>query len=170
MSEMFSYVAKQPILDADKNTVGYELLYRNGLTNAYPKEITAEAATATLITQQFIDNKISSLVGDKLCFINFPYPLFVHNIIDFLPVDQVVIEVLEDCVPNDALFEHIKSLKSKGFRIALIRCQSSGATFPSTPGSRIFHFWPRKSKLPRISTPHSKSAARFIRDTSSQNQ
>ena len=119
MSEMFSYVAKQPILDANKVTIGYELLYRNGLTNAYPKEITAEAATATLITQQFIDNKISSLVGDRLCFINFPYPLFVHNIIDFLPVNQVVIEVLEDCVPNDTLFDLIKGLKAKGFRIAL---------------------------------------------------
>ncbi len=119
MSELFSYVAKQPILDDGKNTVAYELLYRNGLNNVYPKEVTAEAATATLITQQFIDKPIESLVNDKLCFINFPYTLFVHNIIDFLPINQVVIEVLEDCEPDDVLYESIKNLKSKGFRIAL---------------------------------------------------
>lgn len=116
---MYSFVAKQPILNEKKETVAYELLFRNGLTNAYPKDISAEAATASLITEQFLSTPIESLVGDCLCFINFPYSLIVENLVDFLPVDQVVIEILEDCTPNDELLVSIKQLKEKGFRIAL---------------------------------------------------
>ena len=108
---MYSFVAKQPILNEKKETVAYELLFRNGLTNAYPKDISAEAATASLITEQFLSTPIESLVGDCLCFINFPYSLIVENLVDFLPVDQVVIEILEDCTPNDELLESIKQLK-----------------------------------------------------------
>lgn len=116
---MYSFVAKQPILNTGKETVAYELLFRNGLTNAYPKGISAEAATASLITEQFLSQPIEKLVGDCLCFINFPYSLIVENLVDFLPVKQVVIEILEDCEPNETLLASVKELKNKGFRIAL---------------------------------------------------
>jgi c-di-GMP phosphodiesterase len=116
---MYSFVAKQPILDNSKKTVAYELLFRNGLTNAYPKGITAEAATASIITEQFLSQPIEKLVGDSLCFINFPYSLIVQNLVDFLPVKQVVIEILEDCAPDDSLLDSVKELKQKGFKIAL---------------------------------------------------
>lgn len=116
---MYSFVAKQPILDNSKKTVAYELLFRNGLTNAYPKGITAEAATASIITEQFLSQPIEKLVGDSLCFINFPYSLIVQNLVDFLPVKQVVIEILEDCTPDDSLLDSVKELKTKGFKLAL---------------------------------------------------
>lgn len=116
---MYSFVAKQPILNNNKETVAYELLFRNGLTNAYPKDISAEDATVKLIADQFLNQSIEKLVGDKLAFINFPYSLLVTNFIDFLPVNQVVIEILEDCSPDDTLLESVKTLKQKGFRIAL---------------------------------------------------
>lgn len=116
---MYTFVAKQPILDAKKNTIAYELLFRNGLTNAYPKNFSPEDATTRLITEQFLSQPIGTLVGDKLSFINFPYKLVVENLIDFLPKDQVVIEILEDCQADDALLESVKQLKSKGFKIAL---------------------------------------------------
>ena len=115
---MYSFVAKQPILNNNKETVAYELLFRNGLTNAYPKDISAEDATVKLIADQFLNQSIEKLVGDKLAFINFPYSLLVTNFIDFLPVNQVVIEILEDCSPDDTLLESVKTLKQKGFRIA----------------------------------------------------
>ncbi|MGN1392900.1 MAG: EAL and HDOD domain-containing protein [Succinivibrionaceae bacterium] len=116
---MYSFVAKQPILNTKKKTVAYELLFRNGLTNAYPKGISSIEATASIITEQFLSHPIEKLVGDCLCFINFPYSLIVENLVDFLPIDQVVIEILEDCEPNDTLLASVKELKKKGFKIAL---------------------------------------------------
>ena len=85
---MYTFVAKQPILDNDKNTVAYELLFRNGLTNAFPANFSAETATNRLLAEQFLNQPIKNLVDDKLSFINFPYSLLVQNLIDFLPVEQ----------------------------------------------------------------------------------
>ena len=116
---MYTFVAKQPILDNDKNTVAYELLFRNGLTNAFPANFSAETATKRLLAEQFLNQPIKNLVDDKLSFINFPYSLLVQNLIDFLPVEQVVIEILEDSTPDETLLESVKQLKNKGFKLAL---------------------------------------------------
>lgn len=50
---MYSFVAKQPILNTMRETVAYELLFRNGLSNGFPQGISAEQATTTLISEQF---------------------------------------------------------------------------------------------------------------------
>ena len=33
---MYGYIARQPIFNADKETIGYELLFRDGEANAFP--------------------------------------------------------------------------------------------------------------------------------------
>ncbi len=137
---MYSFVAKQPILNAAKETVAYELLFRNGLNNSFPKGISSEAATTSLISEQFLDNSINKLVGNCLCFINFPYSLIVENLVDFLPVDKVVIEILEDCTPNEKLLESIKSLKAKGFKIALDDFTMEDEWIPFLPYTDIIKF------------------------------
>ena len=65
---MYSFVAKQPILNTMRETVAYELLFRNGLSNGFPKGISAEQATTTLISEQFLDQSITKLVGNCWCF------------------------------------------------------------------------------------------------------
>lgn len=40
-----TYVARQPILNRNKNTLGYELLFRDGERNAYPAHIESNRAT-----------------------------------------------------------------------------------------------------------------------------
>ncbi|EKK4066557.1 signal transduction protein, partial [Cronobacter sakazakii] len=50
---MYSFIARQPIFDASLNTVAYELLYRDGLTNAFPP-VTAEFATSQLLADHFL--------------------------------------------------------------------------------------------------------------------
>lgn len=37
---MFSYVARQPIFDRNLDIYGYELLYRDGPSNAFPNGMT----------------------------------------------------------------------------------------------------------------------------------
>lgn len=115
---MYSFVARQPILDAKMRTYAYELLFRQGLSNAFPN-ISSEKATITLLEEQFLSQPIESLVGDKISFVNFPYSLIIAGIIDSLPAQKVVIEILEDATPNDTLLKSVMDLKERHYTIAL---------------------------------------------------
>ena len=115
---MYSFVARQPILDEHQRPVAYELLFRKGLSNAFPN-VTAEQATTCLIAEQFLSQPIQQLVGDHRCYINFPYSLLLNGLADSLPREQVVIEILEDAEPDQQLFDCVRGLKDKGFRLAL---------------------------------------------------
>lgn len=115
---MYSFVARQPILNLQQQPVAYELLFRQGLSNQFP-QVSAELATSSLIVDQFLSQPIRQLVDHHLCYINFPYSLLVNGMADALPVEQVVIEILEDASPDDRLFNCVQQLKAKGFRLAL---------------------------------------------------
>jgi c-di-GMP-related signal transduction protein len=115
---MYSFVARQPILDQHQRPVAYELLFREGLSNQFPN-VTAEHATTSLIAEQFLSQPIQQLVGEHACYINFPYSLILNGLADSLPIEQVVIEILEDAEPDEKLLECVKRLKRKGYRLAL---------------------------------------------------
>ncbi len=115
---MASYVARQPILDRQQRPVAYELLFRHGLDNIFP-DVTAEQATTKLIAEQFLNQPIHQLVGEHLCFINFPYSLLLDDLVDRLPPEKVVVEILEDATPDRPLLDKIRRLKAQGYRLAL---------------------------------------------------
>lgn len=115
---MYSFVARQPILDHHQSPVAYELLFREGLSNQFPN-VSAEHATTCLIAEQFLSQPIQQLVGEHACYINFPYSLILNGLADSLPVEQVVIEILEDAEPDEQLLECVKRLKDRGYRLAL---------------------------------------------------
>ena len=113
----YSYVARQPILDREKRTVGYELLFRDGPKNTFP-EVEPEKATSRLLSDHFLTTHYSTL-GDKLGFVNFPYQSLVNLVPTLFPKESLVVEVLEDCEPTDELFRAIKHLHASGYRVAL---------------------------------------------------
>jgi len=113
----YSYVARQPILDRERNTVAYELLFRDGPKNTFP-EIEPEKATNRLLSDQFLGGEYRA-IGDKLGFVNFPYKSLINQVPSLFPKDKIVIEVLEDCDPTDELLRAIITLKKKGYTIAL---------------------------------------------------
>lgn len=66
---MYSYVARQPILDIGKNTVGYELLFRDGPKNSFP-DMDAEQATSRLLSDYFM-NSCFNTTDNKLALSTF---------------------------------------------------------------------------------------------------
>ena len=114
---MYSYVARQPILDTDKNTIGYELLFRDGPKNWFP-DIDAEQATSRLLSDQFMNTCYNS-AGNKLAFVNFPYSSLIRLIPTLLPKDKLIIEILEDCEPTDELLQAVVIFYKKGYKMAL---------------------------------------------------
>ncbi|MCM2680661.1 EAL and HDOD domain-containing protein [Echinimonas agarilytica] len=115
---MFIYVARQPIIDRDKNLLGYELLFRDSLKNAFPN-INSHEATSKLVTGSHLHLGLESLTGPYPAFINFPELSLLIKVPELLPKDQVVIELLEEIEPSSELVETCRQLKSKGYRIAL---------------------------------------------------
>ena len=70
---MYSFVARQAIFDKALNTVGYELLFRNSMTNRFP-DISPEQATSQLIEEQFFGAPRGRKETQPAISFNFPPP------------------------------------------------------------------------------------------------
>jgi EAL and modified HD-GYP domain-containing signal transduction protein len=115
---MFFHAARQPILDRDKNLFAYELLFRDGITNAFP-EIDGDEATSKIVAASQFDFSMSDFTGDKPAFINFTLETIVKKYPNLIPPEELVVEILETVKPGKRLLAHCKELKNLGYVIAL---------------------------------------------------
>ncbi|MCL9774419.1 EAL and HDOD domain-containing protein [Vibrio methylphosphonaticus] len=113
----YSYIARQPILDIQQKTVGYELLFRDGPNNTFP-DIDPDVATNRLLSEHFLATHYST-IGDKLGFVNFPYQSLINLVPTLFPKDNLVVEILESCEPTQELLFAIKKMANAGYTIAL---------------------------------------------------
>ncbi|KJY85108.1 signal transduction protein [Vibrio galatheae] len=117
-----SIVARQPILDKNKDLFAFELLYREGEANAFPTS--SSRSTLRLLSEQFLTFQKRNLDG-KPGFVNFEHSDIVNGVpFDFSPND-IVVEILETCSPTDELFNSIVELKEKNYLVALDDFQPS---------------------------------------------
>ncbi len=111
-------LARQPILDLSESIIAYEMLFRQiNATDA--NVIDGTAATADVIMNLFNNMGLSSVIGNKKAFINFNEYFIQNDIINILPKDRVVLEVLEDVTVDENLFTQLKSLVQAGFTLAI---------------------------------------------------
>jgi c-di-GMP-related signal transduction protein len=115
---MHSYLARQPILNKDKVTVGYELLFRDGPNNCFP-DVEDELATNRLLINNFFTSGSSQVTAGKKAFVNFPESSLLQRTPLLFPKQSFVIEILESCTPSDALLEAVIELYKKGYTLAL---------------------------------------------------
>jgi EAL and modified HD-GYP domain-containing signal transduction protein len=110
-------VGRQPILDRDLQTYGYELLYRN--RGAGPAGLDGDLVTARTMLNGFLEFGLQQLAGPHRVFINLTRPFFTD--IQPLPVDKsrVVLEILEDIEVDQALTDGLKRLRRLGYQLAL---------------------------------------------------
>ena len=73
------YVARQPVLDRNKKTYGYELLFRGGMTNVFPG-IDGDTATSKVLSNSFFSIGIEQVTGGKKALINFTEELLIKKI------------------------------------------------------------------------------------------
>ncbi|WP_437887638.1 EAL and HDOD domain-containing protein [Phytobacter sp. V91] len=115
---MYAFVARQAIFDSQMNTVGYELLFRDSMTNRFP-DVSSEQATTQLIEEQFFGAPIGRKNENNSVYVNFPHQLLVDGMAETLPKNRVVIEILETSEPDHHLLSTVKRLQTLGFRLAL---------------------------------------------------
>jgi c-di-GMP-related signal transduction protein len=112
------FFARQPILDAKKGVIGYELLFRNNLQNIYS---TADGNRATLeiLSNAIFYSSFQQMVNNKLGLVNFTRDLLFNDVVLLFPPQNLIIEVLEDVVPDESVIAACKRLKDSGYKIAL---------------------------------------------------
>ncbi|WP_206486021.1 HDOD domain-containing protein [Thalassotalea sp. G2M2-11] len=115
---MHSYVARQAILDSRKNLVAYELLFRDGKSNSFP-DIDPNQATSNILTDSQLTLGIEQVTGGATAYINFHSETLIKHFPSFLDPKKIVIEILEDVEVCQALITAVKTLKDRGYTIAL---------------------------------------------------
>lgn len=111
-------VARQPICDRLQRTIGYELLFRD-LGTEQCVFGNADEATSRVIFNFIVEIGLDRLVGPSKAFINFTRDFMMGMNSGLLPRDRVVLEILEDSIPDPEFLSALKSLKSRGFHFAI---------------------------------------------------
>jgi len=112
------FVAKQPIFNRDQQVFGYELLYRSGKGNAYDGT-DGDKSTLDVIANSLMTIGLDELTNGKPGLINFTANLLLNDLASLLPKDRVIIEILEDVVPDAPILAACTALKRKGYRLAM---------------------------------------------------
>jgi c-di-GMP-related signal transduction protein len=110
------YVARQPIFDREEKVFGYELLFRDGLENAFSGD-TDEASRATVDRSLLMG--LDVLCDGRRAFVNCTRDTLIKGLITLLPSASTVVEILEDVPPDPDVIEACQSLKEAGYLIAL---------------------------------------------------
>jgi len=111
-------IARQPIFNKKRHLFAYELLYR-GVDLLSLASVGGNRATSSLLTSSFLTEGLGKISGNKPCFVNFTEQLLLANIAESFPNNNIVVEILEDVQPTDAVINACKSLKNLGYILAL---------------------------------------------------
>ncbi|RJG48671.1 EAL and HDOD domain-containing protein [Motilimonas pumila] len=146
---MYSFVARQPILNQHQNLVAYELLFRDSAENVFP-QIDSEYATKKLVSDTFLNLGLNKIANDKVCFINFTETAILQSLPLLLPKEHVVIELLEDIKPSDELLAQVKMLAQRGYKLALDDFEYNDAWERFFPYIKLIKFDLRLSSMASI--------------------
>ncbi|HEY7985511.1 MAG TPA: EAL domain-containing protein [Methylophilaceae bacterium] len=112
------FLGRQPILDAQQGTFAYELLFRSGqhLTAGVTDDL---LASATVIINTISELGLDSVLENHAGFINVSRSLLMGDVLELLPHNRIVIELLETVEIDNDVIERCRQLKAQGFRLAL---------------------------------------------------
>ncbi len=112
------FVARQPIFDAAREVVAYELLFRDGIANTFSASDGTEA-TRQVMLNTFVLFGLQRLTAGRPAFINFTKAALSSELVTLFPPHAVVVEVLEDVFPDDVVIARLQGLREKGYAVAL---------------------------------------------------
>jgi c-di-GMP-related signal transduction protein len=112
------FVARQPIFDAAREVVAYELLFRDGIANTF-SGIDGTEATRQVVLNAFVLFGLQRLTAGRPAFINFTREALASDLATLFPPHAIVIEVLEDIRPEPEILAQLKSMRERGYALAL---------------------------------------------------
>lgn len=111
-------MARQPIFDRNQKVIAYELLYRCEDAQEHALFSGSEATSEVLL------NAFTSIsdAGEQKrvpAFVNLTRDLLVERKLPEVSKKHIVLEILEDVEPDEAVVEAVRVLHSEGYRIAM---------------------------------------------------
>ncbi|SES62807.1 EAL and modified HD-GYP domain-containing signal transduction protein [Nitrosomonas marina] len=113
------YLAKQPILDRNKDLVAFELFFRSQELENSANPENGLSATANVIVNAYGHLGIQNVLGQQRGFININGDLIRSDLINLLPQKHVVLEISSSEIIDDELIAHCTELKKSGYQFAL---------------------------------------------------
>lgn len=111
------FIARQPIFDRRQKVYAYELLYRSGTENSSSFKSGDSATSNVVITSLTMGS--DTLTEGHRAFINFTETLIKDEVPKLFSPEYLVVELLENIIPDEALVQRVKELKALGYMIAL---------------------------------------------------
>lgn len=111
-------LARQPILDRDRQTCAYELLFRGAATGT-ATHTDGRQATARVLINALNSVGMNTLIGRGKAYINCDRSMLLENVFETLDPRIFVLEILETVIADPAVIKAIGRLKRDGFKIAL---------------------------------------------------
>ena len=115
---MEHFIARQPIFDTKGRVYAYELLFRSGLHNYFDCDDADHAAASVIANSNLLFN-LEEMTGGTKAFINCTRKVLVEDLMETLPRQLAVVEVLEDVEPDAAIIAACQRLKKHGYILAL---------------------------------------------------
>jgi EAL and modified HD-GYP domain-containing signal transduction protein len=113
------FVARQAILNRQKDLFGYELLFRSSAERNCYDGTDSCSSTQQVIANTLFSAGLEGILGGKKGFINFDRKMLLDGSWSILPKENVVIEVLESVGPDEAVVEACGRLRASGYMLAL---------------------------------------------------
>jgi EAL and modified HD-GYP domain-containing signal transduction protein len=105
-------------MNRDGKIFAYEILFRNSDTEF--AEISDNLRATSSVLLNLLQNfGIHSLLGDKIGFINIDETVLTKDVIDLIPPEKAVLEILETTAVTDSIISRIREYITKGYTFAL---------------------------------------------------
>jgi c-di-GMP-related signal transduction protein len=156
------FIGRQPILDSKLKVVGYELLFRSSNVDAFDGS-DDNKATSQVINNALLEIGLDDIIGNKPAFINFSKDLLINGVVELLPPERVVLEILETVKVDDELVAGVKALVDGGYKIALDDFTFSEEWIPLIELAHIIKFDVMAFSVEEIKEQTMKFAGRNIK-------
>ena len=151
------FLARQPILTADKFVFAYEILSRSSAEN-YCIFGPGESPHFKAMDELFVMG-MKKMTHGLPAFLNCTREFLLHDYIELLPRESVVGEILETVEPDSEALDACRRLKARGYRFALddYEDRSSLEPFSKSPilSKSIFNHQPGRAATPWRKIPSS---------------
>lgn len=112
------FLVRQSILSRTQNLAGLELLFRSSQSD--PADfLNDDTTTSLVIDHAFNEIGFKTLLGKNHGFFNVSRKTLMSDVIEILPKDQIVLELLENVEIDADVVERCKQLKSLGYTLAI---------------------------------------------------
>lgn len=115
---MDSFLARQPIFDAQMNLFAYEILARSGLDNFF-QNTNQNHATERVLSEALTVWGLDSLLGDSQMFVNLTREAILSEEFRILPPERTTLEILENVELDPPIIEICRSARAGGYTVAL---------------------------------------------------